>query len=84
MKNEDNFHEKKRDSGHLGKDSDKKKISGKPAPKSADRESDTTPPDHEVYVNLEPDELHIGDEEIEIEDVSDLRDKDRDTKKKKK
>ncbi|PVY41794.1 hypothetical protein [Pontibacter virosus] len=84
MKNQDNFHEKKRDSGHLGKDSDKKKVSGKPAPKSADRESENTPPDHEVYVDLEPDELHIGDEEIEIEDVSDLREKDTDKGKNKK
>ncbi|MDO6389760.1 hypothetical protein Q4E40_06450 [Pontibacter sp. BT731] len=84
MKNQDNFHEKKRDSGHLGKDSDKKEISSKPAPKSADRESENTPRDHEVYVNLEPDELHIGDDEIE--DVSELRDKDsgKDKNKKKK
>ncbi|MBX0333080.1 hypothetical protein K3G39_07505 [Pontibacter sp. HSC-14F20] len=84
MKNQDNFHEKKRDSGHLGKESDKKKISDKPAPKSADRESETTSPDNEVYVNLEPDELHIGDEEIDIEDVSDLSDKDERKNKKKK
>ena len=62
---------------------EKKKVSGKPAPKGADRESENTPPDHEVYVDLEPDELHIGDDENEIEDVSDLRNKDQDKKKKK-
>ncbi|PKV66413.1 hypothetical protein [Pontibacter ramchanderi] len=84
MKQKDNFHEKKSESGHLGKEGEKKKISDKPSPKSADRESDTTPPDHEVYVDLEPDELHIGDEEIEIEDVSDLREKDETKNKKKK
>jgi hypothetical protein len=83
MKNQDNFHEKKSDSGHLGEEKEKNKVSGKPAPKGADRESENTPPDHEVYVNLEPDELHIGDDEIEIEDVSDLRDKEKDQDKKK-
>jgi hypothetical protein len=75
MKNQDNFHEKKSDSGHLGEEKDKKKVSDKPAPKGADRESETTPADHEVYVDLEPDELHLGDGENEIEDVSDLREK---------
>lgn len=84
MKNKDNSHEKKTESGQLGKESDKKNISGKPAPKSADRESENTPPDHEIYVNLEPDELHLGDGEIEIEDVSDLRVKEEEKPKKKK
>ncbi|WP_299704004.1 hypothetical protein [uncultured Pontibacter sp.] len=85
MKNQDNFHEKKSDSGHLGEEKDRNKVSKNPAPKGTapDRESETTPPDHEVYVDLEPDELHIGDEEDEIEDVSDLRKKDQDKKKKK-
>lgn len=88
MKQKDYSHEKKADSGHLGKESEKKNISGKPAPKSADRESEHTPPDHEVYVDLEPDELHIGEDNLEIEDVSDLRvkqedKKDEKTKKKK-
>jgi hypothetical protein len=73
MKNEDNFHEKKSDSGHLGEQKDRNKVSDKPAPKSVDRESETTPPDHEVYVDLEPDELHLGDEEDKIEDVSDQK-----------
>jgi hypothetical protein len=83
MKNQDNFHEKKSDSGHLGEEQKKKKVSDNPSPKGADRESETTPPDHEVYVDLEPDELHIGDGEDEIEDVSDLRNKDQGKKKKK-
>jgi hypothetical protein len=75
MKNEANFHEKKSDSGHLGEQKDRNKVSDKPAPKSADRESETTPPDHEIYVDLEPDELHLGDEEDQIEDVSDQKNK---------
>lgn len=49
----------------MGESDDQKKVSGKPAPKKADRESENTPPDHEVYVNLEPDELHLGDEEVD-------------------
>jgi hypothetical protein len=84
MKQKDNSHEKKSGSGHLGQESEKKNISDKPAPKSADRESETTPPDHEVYVDLEPDELHIGDGDIEIEHVSDLREKKEQKPKKKK
>ncbi|HEY4650326.1 MAG TPA: hypothetical protein VIG72_02885 [Pontibacter sp.] len=68
MKNKDNAHIKKGDGDTLG-ESKSKKISKNPAPESADRESETTPPDHEVYVNLEPDELHIGD--VEPDDVSD-------------
>ncbi|MDX5420178.1 MAG: hypothetical protein LPK09_13270 [Hymenobacteraceae bacterium] len=81
MKNQDNFHEKKSDSGHLGEEKEKKKISDKPSPKGADRESENTPPDHEVYVDLEPDELHLADEEDEVEDVREARKKNNDNKK---
>lgn len=79
MKNKDNFHEKKSDSGHLGEKKDRNAVSKNPAPKGTDpdRESETTPPGNEVYVNLEPDELHLGDEENQVEDVSYLRDKDK-------
>lgn len=77
MKNQANFHEKKSDSGHLGEKKGKKKVSSKPSPRGADRESETTPPDHEIYVNLEPDELHLADKENEVEDVSDLQNKDK-------
>jgi hypothetical protein len=75
MKNKDNFHEKKSDSGHLGEEKDRNKVSDKPAPKGADRESETTPPEHEIYVDLEPDELHLADEEVEVIDVSEQKKK---------
>lgn len=68
MKQKDNFHIKKGDKDTLGEKSEQKELSGNPAPREDRRESDTTPPDHEVYVDLEPDELHLGDEEPE--DVS--------------
>ncbi|WP_299985291.1 hypothetical protein [uncultured Pontibacter sp.] len=84
MKNKDNFHEKKNDSVHLGEDKDRNKVSKNPAPKGTDRESENTPPGNEVYVDLEPDELHLADEEDEVEDVSDLRNKDKDKDKKNK
>ena len=62
MKQKDNAHTKKGDHDTLG-ESKKRKLSNNPAPKEDTHESETTPPDHEVYVDLEPDELHIGDEE---------------------
>ncbi|MHA6248970.1 hypothetical protein ACXYMU_13595 [Pontibacter sp. CAU 1760] len=65
MKNSDNFRTRKDDGGSLGDKDEKKKIADKPAPRKVDRESENTPPDHEVYVDLEPDELHIGDEEVD-------------------
>lgn len=36
-----------------------------PAPKEVDRESENTPKENQVYVDLEPDDLHLGDEEPE-------------------
>ena len=70
MKHKDNTHIKKGDKDSLGEKSEKKKISDNPAPKEDKRESETTPPDHEVYVDLEPDELHLGDVDQEPDDVS--------------
>ncbi|WP_162425653.1 hypothetical protein [Pontibacter pudoricolor] len=70
MKQKDNAHTKKGDKDSLGIKSEKKNISKNPAPKEDDRESETTPSDHEVYVDLEPDELHLGDADQEPEDVS--------------
>jgi hypothetical protein len=69
MKHKDNAHIKKGDGDTLG-DSKKKPLSDNPAPREDKRESDTTPPDHEVYVDLEPDELHLGDIDQEPDDVS--------------
>lgn len=65
MKNKDNFRTRRDDGGSLGDQDEQKKVTEKPAPKKVDRESENTPPDHEVYVNLEPDELHLGDEEVD-------------------
>jgi len=62
MKQKDNTHIKKGDHDQLGQ-SKKRELSDNPAPKEDKHESETTAPDHEVYVDLEPDELHIGDEE---------------------
>ncbi|MBB6611044.1 hypothetical protein H7F15_08350 [Pontibacter sp. Tf4] len=70
MKQKDNAHIKKGDKDSLGEKSEKKEISKNPAPQEATRESETTPPDHEVYVDLEPDELHLGDSDQEPDDVS--------------
>ncbi|MEJ8756036.1 hypothetical protein WG947_03450 [Pontibacter sp. H259] len=68
MKQKDNAHIKKGDHDTLGGSSNKRKLSDNPAPKEDPHESETTPPDHEVYVDLEPDELHLGD--VEPDDVS--------------
>ncbi|WP_299824950.1 hypothetical protein [uncultured Pontibacter sp.] len=65
MKNKDNFRTTKHDGDTLGESEKKKKIAQKPAPKEADRESINTPKENEIYVDLEPDELHVGDEAVE-------------------
>ncbi|MDX5481330.1 MAG: hypothetical protein LPK07_06570 [Hymenobacteraceae bacterium] len=67
MKNKDNFRTRKDDGDKLGEQADKEKLSKTPSPKGTnpDRESETTPPENEVYVDLEPDELHLSDEEPE-------------------
>lgn len=65
MKNKDNSRTRKDDGDSLGEHDKQKKVTEKPAPEKADRESENTPPDHEVYVDLEPDELHLGDEEVD-------------------
>lgn len=78
MKNKDNFRTSKNDGDNLGERDSMEKVTNNPAPRKVDRESENTPPDHEVYVDLEPDELHIGDDE-EVENV-----REKDSKKKKK
>ncbi|MCJ8166479.1 hypothetical protein MKJ04_16660 [Pontibacter sp. E15-1] len=64
MKNEDNFRVRKDDGDSLGEHHDKKKVTEESAPKKVDKESENTPPDHEVYVDLEPDELHLADGDV--------------------
>lgn len=65
MKNKDNFRTTKHEGDSLGKKEADEKIKQNPAPKEVDRESEMTPKENEVYVDLEPDELHIGEEEAE-------------------
>ncbi|MEJ8804222.1 hypothetical protein [Pontibacter sp. H249] len=65
MKNKDNFRTTKHDGDKLGESENHKEIAKNPAPKEADRESMNTPKENEVYVDLEPDELHLGDEQPE-------------------
>ncbi|MFD2513674.1 hypothetical protein ACFSRY_07335 [Pontibacter locisalis] len=65
MKQNDNFRTTKHDGDSLGEKGKDEKLQKNPAPKEADRESAMTPKENEVYVDLEPDELHLGDEEAE-------------------
>ncbi|MBC5993261.1 hypothetical protein [Pontibacter cellulosilyticus] len=65
MKNKDNFRTEKHHAESLGNEQKRKKIDKDPAPKEADRESINTPKENEVYVDLEPDELHVGDEPVQ-------------------
>jgi hypothetical protein len=65
MQNKDNFRTTKNEGDSLGKSEGGEKIKNNPAPKKADKESEMTPEENEVYVDLEPDELHIGDEDVE-------------------
>lgn len=74
MKSNDNFRTSKNDGDNLGERDSTEKTTKKPAPRQVDRESENTPPDHEVYVDLEPDELHLSDEE-EAENVQEKKKK---------
>ncbi|GHA72256.1 hypothetical protein [Pontibacter akesuensis] len=66
MKNKDGARTTKRDGDSLGNQDSKKKVSDNPSQRGTGRESENTPPENEVYVNLEPDELHLSDEEKAI------------------
>ncbi|GAB3829063.1 hypothetical protein [Pontibacter rugosus] len=63
MKNKDGARTTKRDGDSLGERDSIEKVTENPSPREADRESENTPPENEVYVNLEPDELHLSDEQ---------------------
>ena len=63
MKNKDNFRTTKRDGDNLGERDSMEKVTKKAAPREDDRESRNTPPENEVYVDLEPDELHLSEDE---------------------
>jgi hypothetical protein len=64
MKNKNAPKTRRDDGENLGKNDKQGDVAKNPAPKKVDRESENTPPDHEVYVNLEPDELHLADEDL--------------------
>ncbi|AKD03458.1 hypothetical protein POKO110462_05820 [Pontibacter korlensis] len=70
MKNKDNLRTTKHDGDNLGKRDSTEDVSKNPSPRGTDRdrESENTPPENEVYVDLEPDELHLGEVE-QPEDV---------------
>lgn len=71
MQNKDNFRTRRDDGDNLGEKENDQKLTKKPAPKTSDRESENTPPENEVYVDLEPDELHKDEEPLEVDDVDD-------------
>jgi hypothetical protein len=68
MKNKDNFRTTKREGDSLGERDTQEAITQIPAPETVDKESDTTPPDHEVYVDLEPEELELDEEPLDVND----------------
>jgi len=70
MQQKDNFRTRKDDGDSLGDKDKKQKISKDPAPSKADRESENTPPENEIYVDLEPEELHPDDEPLDVNDES--------------
>ena len=77
MRHKDKFRTEKQHADSLGDTHKHKKVEENPAPREADRESMNTPEENEVYVDLEPDELHVGDEPVE-----EIKEKEKDKKKK--
>ncbi|MDX5422714.1 MAG: hypothetical protein LPK14_10710 [Hymenobacteraceae bacterium] len=63
MKQNDSLKSRRDDGENLGKKDHENKVEKNPSPRKVDRESENTPPENEVYVDLEPDELHLSDEE---------------------
>jgi hypothetical protein len=68
MQNKDNFRTRKEDGDNLGEKDKDQKLSKNPAPKEDEKESENTPPENEVYVDLEPEELHPDDEPLDVSD----------------
>lgn len=68
MQQKDSSRTRRDDGGNLGEKDHEHKVSENPAPKEADRESEMTPPENEIYVDLEPDELHPDEEPLEVND----------------
>jgi len=68
MQQKDKFRTRREDGDTVGDKDRKHKLSDNPAPKEAERESENTPPENEIYVDLEPDELHPDEEPLEVDD----------------
>ncbi len=66
MQQKDNFRTRRDDGDSLGEQEKAQKLSKNPAPAKDDRESENTPPENEIYVDLEPDELHEDDEPLDV------------------
>ncbi|WP_187264355.1 hypothetical protein [Pontibacter beigongshangensis] len=66
MRNTENSRTRKDGGDTLGEKDRQQKVEKDPAPREADRESETTPPENEVYVDMEPDELHPDEEPLDV------------------
>ncbi|WP_347158301.1 hypothetical protein [Pontibacter chitinilyticus] len=66
MKNKENFRTRRDDGDDLGERNSTNKVTSDPAPEEVDHESENTPPENEVYVDLEPDELHDEDDPLDV------------------
>ncbi len=67
MKQKNSPRTTKHNADNLGQEADDKNIKANPASED-NRESDTTPADHEIYVDLEPDELHPDEEPLDVQE----------------
>ncbi len=68
MKSEDTLTPNQDDESITGKRTSIKNVAQNRAPEKANHESDMTPPENEVYVDLEPDELSQEDEPLDVEE----------------
>lgn len=66
MKSKDNFRTRRDDGDDLGETNGGEKVTNKPAPEEVDYESEQTPPENEVYVNLEPDDINLEEEPLDV------------------
>lgn len=68
MQNKDNFRTRRDDGDNLGEKDHEQKLSKNPTPEEDPRESEMTPPENEIYVDLEPDDLHEDEEPLDVEE----------------
>lgn len=66
MQHKENFRTRRDDGDNLGEKDKDQKLSKNPAPAEDERESENTPPENEVYVDLEPDELQEDEEPLDV------------------